>query len=544
MKFSKYLFAGLILCLSDTAASGIVLPPRTLTVGADLSCDFSAIQEAIDDANSGDTIRIADNQVYADQSLQIDSKSIELVGGFDDCDDDSRVFTTHIFGDTTQSVLTITSGSDDYVRLHALTFRDGGGVDGGGLRISGDVQVELSYVALYDNHSSQGGGLSIRNGATLHTQSPVNIGIGESMRNTASSGGGIYCQNATVDIGGTKVLANIATDNGGGVYIESCQLLVPDESTVWQLNHNQANRGGGLFVTGSSHLFLNTVAGNAPARIAWNQSFQGGGIYVTGNGVDVNFNGVHVYANEAILGGAALVENGASLDFDRGPIDGSECSEQNLCSAIFDNVAEDSGAVVYARSGGKADIQATFLYDNEAQFGSLFHITDANSELYLANSSLANNTALDGYTFAAINAASIDIRHITTEQSHGSYGVLSVAGGAHLGVRNSILWEDSTILVQALPSTTNFLCNNATPGNNIGADSHIPGFVQLASDNGMGQQLSSGSHNVDRCASAPVLPFDVLGKPRHVNLDGVPDAYDRGAFEWQDLIFSDSMGDG
>jgi hypothetical protein len=59
------------------------------SVGAGADCAFSSIQEALDVAAThagGDTIRIANNQAYTAQAIELSTNTqVELVGGFADC---------------------------------------------------------------------------------------------------------------------------------------------------------------------------------------------------------------------------------------------------------------------------------------------------------------------------------------------------------------------------------------------------------------------------------------------------------------------------
>lgn len=64
--------------------------PETKTVGpgGGPPCDFSGIQAAIDCANSGDTIRISNQQNWTvNPGLVVANKSLTIVGGFSDCAD-------------------------------------------------------------------------------------------------------------------------------------------------------------------------------------------------------------------------------------------------------------------------------------------------------------------------------------------------------------------------------------------------------------------------------------------------------------------------
>ncbi|TVQ36432.1 MAG: hypothetical protein EA370_08275, partial [Wenzhouxiangella sp.] len=60
-----------------------------IRVGSGLSCDSSNLAQAVSNAPSGATIRVANNLDYNGVSLLIADKSLTIVGGFNRCDSPS-----------------------------------------------------------------------------------------------------------------------------------------------------------------------------------------------------------------------------------------------------------------------------------------------------------------------------------------------------------------------------------------------------------------------------------------------------------------------
>lgn len=539
------LVATVALYTAQATAGIIIPPPRTLWVGADGSCDFVSIQAAIDDANTGDTIHIASNQPYNAQDLAILNKGLTMDGGWSDCDDDSPNATTAISGDGTKTILRIEASAGQTVVLRGLTFLEGGNQfpGGGALQIGGDVIVDLRNVRFFDNTSAEGGAIRVGGGAELRLTETVQIGSNTAgLGNSATNGAGIYCVSSTLQFGDVDFFGNSASAAGGAVYGNQCTIEMHPNATDWLVFNNDATHGGGFYLANDSFAVIGSSAGHFTSRVASNNAQLGGGFYLTDNATVVQLNGVHVSNNQSIVGAAAYADNGATFDMDRGSNTSMQCAEQ-MCSVIEGNQASGTGGVVYASDGAEADIQATFVIDNITTSGSMFDLSGNGTELYMASSVLAGNQSDAGFAVFATDFAEIDLRHLTMAGSTGNMGVIGVDSDATLSLRNSIIVEDGTTVVESNAGSLNFQCNNANLGNNIGASSHDPGFIDFQSGDPMDLQLSHESLNRDTCELADGAFLDILGNPRLVVLDGLADAYDRGAFEWQDLLFADTFGE-
>lgn len=135
------------------------------------------------------------------------------------------------------------------------------------LRLSDNILVENNYA------SSTGGGVNFsgfRDGSSVPSSLIVE-GNATISANKAVHGAGIYFYGANEEdkftlAGTAKVLRNIATGNGGGVYVTVPQGKADTVFSGGVINDNQASFGGGLFfqtdVGGTVHVEHCSIQGN------------------------------------------------------------------------------------------------------------------------------------------------------------------------------------------------------------------------------------------------------------------------------------------
>jgi hypothetical protein len=207
--------------------------PQTVDCGSCLcdvcatSCTFSKIQDAIDAAQPGDTIRVCRGKYV--ENVYID-KNLTLVG---------------ITNPNTWVVL----DGNDYDRV--LTFEEGA------------ETVTLKNFLLTNGHSGSGGAFYVDEGKTLHVSNCQVSG------NTSDSFGGGIANFGTVNLINSTVSGNTSYETGGG--IENSGTLILSGSTV---TGNTAesdgssvnNYGGGISNYGgtSSCIWGSSVFGNTP----------------------------------------------------------------------------------------------------------------------------------------------------------------------------------------------------------------------------------------------------------------------------------------
>ena len=103
-------------------------------------------------------------------------------------------------------------------------------------------------------------------------------------------------------------------------------------------------------------------------------------------------------------------------------------------------------------------------------------------------------------------------------------------------LQNSLFWEAEPIL--SGPATAQ--CVNASDDTIPGAAMVDAGFVDGFDPMSIGLMLANDSPNVDACGESTIFP-DILGQPRNVGFLSPITLSDRGAFELQDVLFSDNF---
>lgn len=313
-------------CDRDTQlcdSSGTCVDCDVCTTG----CRFGSVQEAIDAATPGDTIRICAGTWDLTSTLVVD-KNLSLVGaGADhtilDGNDAIRVLRNGVNGQVPTPVTTIrdltiargraTGEFEDGVggglltigtlTLVRVTVRNNIAADrGGGIRAFGTLTLDDCTVTL--NRGGVGGGIAAGLGTVILQRSHVT-------ENTALSGGGIFVENVglgTLTLIDSSVTGNTAeTQDGGGLFNYQCSVTLTNST----ISGNIAQRDGGG-ISNRTAVPTNTplrleegcmVEGNRAGR-------NGGGIYNLG-AVVLESNG-RVEGNTADQDGGGIYNRGAA----------------------------------------------------------------------------------------------------------------------------------------------------------------------------------------------------------------------------------------
>ncbi len=197
--------------------------PSEYLVDADGSGDFTRIQDAIDAAAAGSTIRVAAG-VYNEQ---IDFSGKDLI-----VRSERGAGDTVIDGQQAGSVVTFANGEGEGALLQGFTIQNGSG----------------SYTVQSGN---LGGGIIVANGASPTLNANV------IRDNSADSGAGIFCASSPL-ITNIVVVNNSATKKGGGVYFGSGSQAIFVNNTV--VGNSAGEGGGGIFsATTSAPQATNTI---------------------------------------------------------------------------------------------------------------------------------------------------------------------------------------------------------------------------------------------------------------------------------------------
>jgi predicted outer membrane repeat protein len=236
--------------------------------------------------------------------------------------------------------------------LENLTVRGGnaGSFGGGGLLIEGrqgGIQVELINVEVTGNASDtqNGGGIRVDVNDTRIGFEPMLTMDNDSSiigNSTGGNGGGLACDNiegrplvgTLIRLGAVDVADNSAV-NGGGLALSNCGtvfiygggpffLVVPTGAIF---GNTASGNGGGLFVEGETQV---RVLGQAfssdfgdpdnAAHIVSNQAERGGGVFASGSEAEVVLEDTVVNSNEATQdGGGIYADDFARVEQRRDP---------------------------------------------------------------------------------------------------------------------------------------------------------------------------------------------------------------------------------
>lgn len=202
-----------------------------------------------------------------------------------------------------------------------------------GAGIYADGSTVIGAVGFFHNNEADvdGGAFYLTNNAVLEGGS-LRIG-GEDLilGNQALNGAGIYAITSTVDIAGSQIYNNISDENGGGVYLDSSDLLAENCS----FKYNQANVHGGAVAAFDSIVTIETNFDSCDPGFVVCSS-------ISENVADRNM-------DEYGTGGG--IHN-----------DGSDIYLDHI--VFFDNIAHNGGGLYQLNPDSYSQVQNSLLYRN------------------------------------------------------------------------------------------------------------------------------------------------------------------------------------
>jgi len=348
----------------------------------DVAGDPNAIQQAIDEAKSGDTLIVAMGTYNGDITLR--GKDITLVST--NPDDPNVVASTIIDGQQSGRGFIFNSAEDANTVVDGFTIINGsvGDEGGAGIYVDANTSPTIMNVTIRDSAavsdpndpSSQaiGGGIyvGVNSSPAFVNCTVINCSADEGggafcdfnsapefnhcsfIDNTADLGGGIsYDANCVSAVSRCTFSGNTAVEDGGGLRCDPNGLI-----TVADCNFadNSANRGAGLYCdpNGSVSVADSMFIGNTAVQ-------DGGAIYWAG--ADVVIADSNIVSNSALRGAGLWCGSSPATTITRCKI------ERNRAGPLFDpNDPSDPNALVIGQGGGIYcfDVSATIADCNMA----------------------------------------------------------------------------------------------------------------------------------------------------------------------------------
>ncbi len=259
-----------------------------------------------------------------------------------------------------------------------LIMEDGAEISGntstaesGGVLVNGGSTFTMEGGTISGNTTtSKGGGVYVGANGTFTMNSGTIGGSASADANKAQDGAGVYV-NKTTDGKGTfvmnggTIIGNIASDNGGGIYVNGGDFTMTDGTAVVG---NEANAyGGGVYLaSGAFTMGGGTISGNTAVAGAGGV-YVGGGLFtmtdgaISGNTTDGDGGGVHVVGDTlmfkmtgGIIGGGTEVDKNTARNGGGVYITGSTTTASTAATfqmtggSIEVNTADRYGGGAYA----------------------------------------------------------------------------------------------------------------------------------------------------------------------------------------------------
>jgi hypothetical protein len=409
---------------------------------------YTAIQAALDAANSGDIIEV-DDGTYAESITFPDGKVITLRSLH-------GAFSTIITG--VDGSATVTCGFlEGTTTLEGFTINHESGNTGRGITITaGYLTINNCWVS--DNSAIYGGGIANEIGTLTITGSTI-------VNNSVSNyGGGIYNDSGFLTITGSTISANVANHSGGGIYNGYSNLLtIITNSTI---TGNSADYGGGIFNGVDLTITNSTITGNSA-------EYNGGGI-LNNYTATSTITGSTISGNSANRSGGGMINDGiltitgSTISGNSGNEGGGICNTKDLTitgSTISGNSAPDGSGIYNYGTYGYLTITGSTISGNSGnEGGGIYNIY--NATLTITDSTITGNSANNFGGGIYNNDGTLTITGSTISSNSAIYS----GGGIYLYTENNVAIGgiNNTDLINY-----NHFTDNYKEGSPPSADQHI-----------------------------------------------------------------------
>ena len=426
--------------------------------------NFKSIQDAIDQWQPGDVVRVAQGLYPENVKLQ---PGVILEGGF------SPDFSAQNWGqwpsviDGGQNASVVVGANE--AQLNGFTLRNGRAEQGGGIFLDKGRMI-IKNNLIEDNVAEfDGGGLYISGHPSLHPsdekpqkQHPYTdicyniIRRNEALGHRGGFGGGILVRDSKGGIritnnviGGQLGDGNTAKGAGGGIYVESTPIIDIEDNEISQ-NTAENGHGGGVVIfggTANSNLSKNKIHHNNLIHGNY-----GGGVYVVGG---------TVISRNSIM-------NNVTMNFQLGRGGGIAVSSLDYLTPTVEN---------------------NFIYNNSADYGGGIHVDRSGFIDFIL---IVNNSI-------AFNKRNSDL--------HAGGGVHVAADGRCI-LLNNIIWDNSDDFKEELPGSCVLDHNDIKDGDGFGKLGNISSDPKFVSRDDLHIVETSPAIDAGNPAGAPKEDID------------------------------------
>jgi len=374
---------------------------RTITVDDDAPADFNNIQAAIDDANDGDTVLVADGTYAGDGNRDLDFKGKAITVRSTDPNDPGVVTRTIIDCNGLGRAFYFHNNEDANSVLAGFTLRNGSAEYGGGVYFD-RASPRIDKCTIVANYAAEdGGGIYCSYSSPLINSCILSTNTGHrkggAMYNRSSSpdlrdctfsgnsgyGGAIYSYRGKPTLTNCRLINNSSTSWGGAMFNNACSVILVD----CVLTGNTASEGGGMM----NYTWRYTDEPSFPTFIRC--QFVGNTAYPSQGGAVFNYDCHPTFVqclfskNRAYKSGGAVhnhTSNGAfteCLFYDnRTNTDGGAIHAWNESSPIISNCtfvgnrAAKTGGAVSSQRWSNPVLTNCILVDNRASMGNAISV--------------------------------------------------------------------------------------------------------------------------------------------------------------------------
>ncbi len=391
-------------------------------------CTYSSIQAAVDAAQPGDVIKVAqgtytdlhhipslETATFTATQIVAITKSITIRGGYSGADwnlPDPEVHPTILdAGGQGRVMVIVGNGITPIIEGLRLTGGDAAG-------LAGDI---------YWGYDVGGGVYAYRAAPKLKNNWVFS--------NTAQDGGGLFLHEDIIYedsayLESNQVLSNSASLRGGGLYLAGGRFTV----TACRVASNKSATGGGLFLAGGSPTLVGNVISDNEAEDTYGH---GGGLQlhncggtlrqnrVTGNKAGGNGGGIEIYSREPLLEANILMANVATKG---GGLSVDDSAARIVNQVIVGNQASLYGSGLWIRRSAGTRLLHTTIAENSGGDGSGVYVTnhsEAYSTVMMTNTIIAHHGL--GIVVTGGNTATLDatLWYANTGGNTGGDGTLT-----------------------------------------------------------------------------------------------------------------------